>query len=252
MDKSQVAVVTGGAQGIGKAIARQLLAQGLSVVIADVDDEAGRETRQEYQTLGNIHYYHCDVSDEVQVRQLVEDTLAQYQRLDVLVNNAGIGRFKPIEETSLEDWNEVIGVNLTGCFLCAREASRHLRQVKGSIVNIASTRALMSEPDTAAYSASKGGIVALTHSLAVSLGPEVRVNCISPGWIEVGDWKKRTARATPQHTERDQLQHPVGRVGVPEDVAALVCYLISPAAGFITGANFVVDGGMTRKMIYEE
>jgi NAD(P)-dependent dehydrogenase (short-subunit alcohol dehydrogenase family) len=110
----------------------------------------------------------------------------------------------------------------------------------------------MSEPGTTAYSASKGGVVALTHSLAASLGPDVRVNCISPGWIEVGDWKKRSARAAPKHSERDRSQHPVGREGAPDDVAALVEYLISPAAGFITGANFVVDGGMTRKMIYAE
>lgn len=252
MAKGQVAVVTGGAQGIGKAITKQLLEQGLALVIADVDEEAGHETEDEYQRLGNIHYMHCDVSDEVQVRRFFEDTLARHQRLDVLINNAGISGFMPLEQTTLQDWQTVIGVNLTGCFLCARYAAPHLRQAHGSIVNIASTRALMSEPDTAAYSASKGGIVSLTHSLAVSLGPEVRVNCISPGWIEVGDWKKRAVRTLPQHTENDRRQHPVGRVGVPGDVAALVSYLISPSAGFITGANFVVDGGMTRKMIYEE
>lgn len=252
MGNSQVAIVTGGARGIGKAIAKQLLEKGLAVAIADVDDDAGRETCQEYQTLGEIYYCHCDVSDEAQVRQLVDDTLARHHRLDVLVNNAGISRFQPLEQTSLADWQAVLGTNLTGCFLCARDAAPYLRETHGNIVNIASTRALMSEPDTAAYSASKGGIVALTHSLAVSLGPEVRVNCISPGWIEVGDWQKQSESTTPQHTDRDRLQHPAGRVGVPGDVAALVSYLVSPAAGFITGANFVVDGGMTRKMIYEE
>ncbi len=252
MDKRQTAIITGGAQGIGKAIARQLLRQGMQVVIADVDDEAGRETQQEYQSRGDIHYLHCDVSDETQVRQLIEGTLKRYARVDALINNAGIARFKPLDQTTLDDWNTVIGVNLTGCFLCARYAAPHLRQANGAIVNIASTRALMSEPDTAAYSASKGGIVALTHSLAISLGPEVRVNCISPGWIEVGDWKKRATRATPRHSERDRLQHPAGRVGKPEDIASLVAYLISPDAGFITGANFIVDGGMTRKMIYAE
>lgn len=252
MSNGQVVIVTGGAQGIGKAIAKQLLEQGMAVVIADVDDEAGSETQQEYQPLGDIRFLHCDVADECQVRKLIDDTIKQHQRLDVLINNAGIGRFKPLEQTTLEDWHAVLGVNLTGSFLCAKYAAPHLRLAHGAIVNIASTRALMSEPDTAAYSASKGGMVALTHSLAVSLGPEVRVNCISPGWIEVGDWKKRAARTTPRHADRDRLQHPAGRVGVPEDVASLAAYLISPAAGFITGADFVVDGGMTRKMIYAE
>jgi len=252
MSEGKVAIVTGGGQGIGKAIAKRLLEKGLSVVIADVDDEAGRETAEEYRPLGNIRVVRCDVADEAQVRHLIDETVGEHKRLDALVNNAGIGRFKPLEETTLADWDAVIGVNLTGAFLCAKHSAPHLRAARGAIVNIASTRALMSEPHTAAYSASKGGIVALTHSLAVSLGPEVRVNCISPGWIEVGNWKKRSARTTPKHSERDRSQHPVGRVGVPDDVAALVEHLISPAAGFITGANFVVDGGMTRKMIYEE
>jgi NAD(P)-dependent dehydrogenase (short-subunit alcohol dehydrogenase family) len=108
----------------------------------------------------------------------------------------------------------------------------------------------MSEPNTEAYSASKGGVVALTHALAVSLGPDVRVNCISPGWIETCEWKKRSARATPHHTDQDRAQHPVGRVGIPEDIASLAEHLLSERAGFVTGQNFVVDGGMTRKMIY--
>ena len=118
------------------------------------------------------------------------------------------------------------------------------------MVNIASTRGLMSEPDTEAYSASKGGIIALTHALAISLGPAVRVNCISPGWIEVSEWKKQGQRHAPDLRPEDQAQHPAGRVGRPEDVASLVMYLLSEEAGFITGANFVLDGGMTRKMIY--
>lgn len=252
MHPERVAIITGGAQGIGKAIARQFLLDGMAVVIADNDDEAGHETRDEFQTLGSVLYVPCDVSDEQQVCELVDNAIDQYQRLDVLVNNAGITCFKPFEQTTLDDWNAVIGVNLTGSFLCARYASVHLRQAHGNIINIASTRALMSEPDTVAYSASKGGMLALTHSLAVSLGPDVRVNCISPGWIEVSDWKKRAERTTPQLSGRDHLQHPAGRVGTPEDIASMASYLVSPAAGFITGANFVVDGGMTRKMIYEE
>lgn len=248
----RAAIVTGGGQGIGKATAKRLLGIGVAVVIADTDAEAGRETLAEYRQLGDIQFVPCDVADEAQVRRLIDAAIGRHRRLDALINNAGIGRCKPLAEATLADWNAVIGINLTGAFLCAKYAAPQLKTAHGAIVNIASTRALMSEPGTEAYAASKGGIVALTHALAMSLGPEVRVNCISPGWIEVGDWKKRAERVKPQHRERDRRQHPVGRVGIPDDVAGLVEYLISPAAGFITGANFIVDGGMTRKMIYAE
>jgi len=156
-------------------------------------------------------------------------------------NNAGIASPAngPVEKLRLTEWNRRIGVNLTGAFLMAKHAAPHLRRARGAIVNIASTRALQSEPDTEAYAASKGGLVALTHALAMSLGPQVRVNCISPGWIAHTPVKKK-----------DHQQHPVGRVGRDRDVAELVAFLLSDAAGFATGANYVLDGGMTRKMIY--
>jgi len=252
MNRAMAAIITGGGQGIGKAAARRLLDKGLSVVIGDVDAEAGEETAREYKAFGPIRFIRCDVSEEDQVRRLIDETARTFEGIRALVNNAGISRFKPLDEATLADWNAVIGTNLTGAFLCSKYAAPHLRDNGGAIVNIASTRALMSEPDTEAYAASKGGLVALTHALAVSLGPAVRVNCISPGWIETGEWEKRSARRAPRHSERDKLQHPAGRVGVPGDIAALVDYLISDQAGFVTGANFVVDGGMTRKMIYAE
>jgi hypothetical protein len=119
-------------------------------------------------------------------------------------------------------------------------------------VNIASTRAFQSEPDTEAYAAAKGGIVSFTHALAMSVGPEIRVNCISPGWIAVSAWKKRSMAKPPDLRPIDHTQHPVGRVGEPGDIAGLVAFLLSGQAGFITGQTFIVDGGMTRKMIYEE
>jgi NAD(P)-dependent dehydrogenase (short-subunit alcohol dehydrogenase family) len=143
-------------------------------------------------------------------------------------------------------------VNLTGAFLMAKHAAPHLRQVRGAIVNVASTRALQSEANTEAYSASKGGLVALTHALAVSLGPDVRINCVSPGWIDVSGWQKVANRKPATLSDADHAQHPAGRVGTPEDIAEMVAYLLSDAAGFVTGQNFVVDGGMTKKMIYEE
>ena len=251
-----VAVVTGGGQGIGRAVVRELLTRGAAVVFADVDAQAGRETAAEYRELGEVRFVQADVSREDDVKRLVAEAVGVFGGLTFLVNNAGIAANKPLVELSLEDWNRVLAVNLTGAFLLAKHAAPHLGvggaggAAGGAVVNIASTRAGMSERDTEAYSASKGGLVALTYALAISLGPEVRVNAVSPGWIEVGDWQKASARVTPEHSAEDRAQHPVGRVGVPEDVAALVAYLLSSKSGFVTGQNFTVDGGMTRKMIY--
>jgi len=246
------AVVTGGAQGIGRATVRELLEREYAAVIVDCDREAGEETLEEYRSLGPVRFMAADVAEEADVARVVSQTVAEFGRLDVLVNNAAVSRRMPVTELSLADWNRVLAVNLGGLFLCAKHAAPHLRAARGVMVNIASTRALMSEPDTEAYSASKGGVVALTHALAMSLAPEVRVNCVSPGWIETGDWQKAKTRRVARHSERDRAQHPVGRVGRPADVAALIAYLVSPEAGFVSGANIVIDGGMTRKMIYED
>ena len=248
--KGKVAVVTGGGQGIGKATAKTLLENGWTVVIAEIDKAAGRETEHEYGDIGMIRFVHTDVADEESVRGMIRDAGLQFTRIDLLVNNAAISAKKPVAALSVKAWDRTMGVNLKGAFICAKYAASHLRKTKGSIINIASTRSLMSEPDTEAYAASKGGIVALTHSLAVSLGPDVRVNCISPGWIDVSGWKKKHAGKKSKLSAADHSQHPSGRVGKPEDIASLILYLASPASGFITGANFVVDGGMTRKMIY--
>ena len=224
----KTALVTGGAQGIGKAIAELLGARGYLVAVADVQKS-------------EFFFVKTDVSREASVRACIRSVVKRFGRLDALVNNAGLTGPDdgPIEKLDLARWNRRIGVNLTGAFLMAKHAVPHLRRARGAIVNIASTRALQSEPDTEAYAASKGGLVALTHALALSLGPEVRVNCISPGWI-----------AHQPVRRKDHAQHPAGRVGQPQDVAELVAYLLSDAAGFVTGQNFVIDGGMTRKMIY--
>ena len=250
--QKKVAVVTGGGQGIGKAIAKRLLEEGMSVAIAEIDEEAGKETEEEFQRLVSIRFFKTDVSDEDSVKNSIKNTIQSFDRVDVLVNNAALANPNnlSITELSLEDWNKTISVNLTGAFICTKHSVPHLRKTQGTIINIASTRALMSEPNTEAYSASKGGILALTHALAISLGPDIRVNCISPGWIEVSEWKKQAARHEPELTEQDYKQHPAGRVGKPEDIASFVLYLASPDATFITGTNFVIDGGMTTKMIY--
>ena len=249
---TKTAIVTGGAQGIGKGIAKRLLAAGFAVVIADIDTEAGEETMQEYRSAGELLFIPTDVADENSARECIRLSIARFQRLDALINNGGIAQAHngPIEKLSLHSWNKVIATNLTGCFIMAKHSVPHLRRTHGTIVNIASTRAFQSEPDTEAYAASKGGLVSLTHSLAISLGPDIRVNCISPGWIDVSTWKKRSARKTSSLSTEDHAQHPAGRVGTPADIAELVEYLISDRAGYITGQNFIADGGMTKKMIY--
>ncbi len=246
----RVAVVTGGAQGIGKCTVVRLLREGMKVAVADSDEEALRETCEEFKCSGEVICLRADISKEDDVRRLAKETRRNFERIHLLVNNAGFFSRRPVTELSLDEWNRVIGANLTGAFLCAKHFATYLRESGGSIVNISSTRAFMSERDTEAYSASKGGIVALSHALAMSLGPAVRVNCISPGWIETSEWKRRSERHEPKLSEADHAQHPAGRVGKPEDIASLVAYLASKEASFITGANFIADGGMTRKMIY--
>ena len=230
---TRAALVTGGARGIGRAIAEALAMHGYEVAVADIDAKAARESP--------FAFFKCDIASEAAVRGCVRGVLKRFGRLDALVNNAGIASPDngPVEKLALADWNRRIGVNLTGAFLMTKHCAPHLRSARGAIVNIASTRALQSEPDTEAYSTGKAGLVGLTHALAMSLGPQVRVNCVSPGWI-----------AHQQVRKKDHAQHPAGRVGRDEDVAELVAYLVSDAAGFVTGANFVIDGGMTRKMIY--
>jgi hypothetical protein len=248
---TKAALVTGGAQGIGKGIAARLLQDGWAVFLADVDAEAGQACLAEWNEPERLRFAAVDVADEDAVRGAVQTCVEAFGGIGGLVNNAGIGLPPtPPEALTLPDWNRVLAVNLTGSFLAAKHAAPYLRATRGAIVNIASTRALQSEPGTEAYSASKGGIVALTHALAVSLGDAIRVNCISPGWIETGPWQKPGQRHEPEHSQADRTQHPAGRVGVPEDVAALAAFLLSPAADFITGQNYIVDGGMTRKMIY--
>lgn len=251
----RTALVTGGAQGIGKGIAQRLLQLGMNVLIADLDAEAGTETEREFAGLGSVRFVHTDITNEESVADCLRQLSEWSEGLHAVVNNAAIANAggRPVDQLTLDDWNRVITTNLTGVFLMTKHAVPLLRESGGgAIVNIASTRALQSEANTEAYSASKGGVVALTHALAMSLGPRIRVNCISPGWIEVGAWKKTAARRLPVLREIDHTQHPAGRVGEPRDIAAMVAFLLSDSAGFITGQNFTVDGGMTKKMIYVE
>ncbi len=227
------AIVTGAARGIGRAITEALLDRGWQVAALDLDIDP-LEAREGLQAI------RCDLASEDDIRSAVAE--AGFEALDLLVNNGGPANPEcgPLEDLTLEAWHRWIDPHLTGTFLMTREALPALRKGQGAVVNMASTRALQSEPDTFAYAAAKGGVASLTHAMAVSLGPEVRVNAIAPGWIN------SSGEAL---SEEDHAQHPVGRVGAPKDIAEAVLYLAD--AGFVTGQVLVVDGGMTRKMIYD-
>ena len=237
-----VALVTGGAKGIGYAIVRHLIESGWQIGVIDLPDSGPRRA---FARERNVLAIEGDVRDEETASDAVEAVLHRFHRLDGIVSNAGIMIRKPLHRLTVSEWHRVVDTNLTAAFLLARAAEKPLRKAGGAMVTIASTRALMSEADTESYSASKGGLLALTHALAISLAPDVRVNCVSPGWIETKDYAALR--------QKDHRQHPTGRVGKPEDVAELVSWLLdAKRSGFVTGANFVIDGGMTRKMIYEE
>jgi NAD(P)-dependent dehydrogenase (short-subunit alcohol dehydrogenase family) len=227
-------LVTGAARGIGRAIAEAFAAEGAHVFGVDIT------LPKEEQQAEQIAWIEADVADE----RAVAEVMAQVGPvLHALVNNAGVSWFGALEEMPIAQFDRILAINLRGPYLCSRFAAPLLRAAgDAAIINIASTRAFQSEPGSEAYAAAKGGLVALTHALALSLGPSVRVNAIAPGWIETTG-----AELTPA----DHAQHPVGRVGRPADIAQACLFLANPAqSGFMTGQTMVIDGGMTRKMIY--
>ncbi|WP_247235091.1 SDR family oxidoreductase [Telluribacter sp. SYSU D00476] len=248
-ENSPVVLITGGAQGIGRVVTERLHHEGYRVSVLEYDREAIEEWKNSFLPDG-IHLYQGSVAIEKEVKAWIEKTATEVGSPSYLINNAAISANKPIHELELDEWKAVIDTNLTGTFLCAKYAAPYLQEQSGSIINMCSTRAFMSEADTEAYSASKGGIYSLTHALAISLGPKVRVNTISPGWIEVSSIRKSAAAQELHLTEADHEQHPAGRVGRAEDIANMIIFLLDDRNSFITGQNFMVDGGMTRKMIY--
>lgn len=248
MFEKSVVVVTGGAQGIGEGIVRAYAQRGAKVVIADVNVELGHQLAQECNEQGySALFVEADVSKEQDIVALMQQTVQHFGTITILINNAGKFEHVSPYDITVAQWHNLLQTNLTSVLFCSREAAKIMRtnELGGSIVSLASTRAFMSEPYSEAYAASKGGIVALTHALARSFGPDnITVNSISPGWIETGDYEQLRAI--------DHEQHLVGRVGVPEDIAQACLYLTNPANRFVTGINITVDGGMTKKMIYEE
>jgi NAD(P)-dependent dehydrogenase (short-subunit alcohol dehydrogenase family) len=242
--REKVVIVTGSGKGIGHAVAVSYAQAGAKVIIAEKDPYLGRETEKTIVSTGGTAFFkQTDVSNPEDIREMVRQTIELYDKIDILINNAGKAIWKSPYFLTVEEWDEIMNTNLRSVFLCSREVAKTMKGRGGSIINIASTRAFMSEPETEAYAASKGGIIAITHALAASFAPDhIRVNCISPGWIETGDYNKLRGE--------DHAQHFSGRVGKPEDIASACLFLTDEKNDFIDGENLIIDGGMTRKMIY--
>lgn len=243
---SKIVIVTGSGNGIGRSIAKAYAAAGALVILGEKDKVAGKLTEAEIgQSGAEVMFVETDMRLEADIVRLVNTAIETYGQIDIVINNAGISRWKSPYELRMEEWDDILNTNLRSVFLLSREAARYMRQTGGgSILNIASTRAFMSEPNTEAYAASKGGIVALTHALAASFAPDhIQVNCISPGWIETGDYNLLR--------NIDHIQHFAQRVGKPEDIAHACLYLTAEENKFVSGTNLTIDGGMTHKMIYE-
>ena len=222
--KDKVAIVTGGARGIGKCIADEFLAHGAHTYVIDKED--GK-------------HFIGDISNKETLEAFVAEILSKHDKVDYIINNA-LPLMKGIDECSYEEFQYALSVGVTAPFYLVKLLKPHLSD-GASIVNISSSRDRMSQPQTESYTAAKGGIAALTHSLAVSLAGKARVNSISPGWIDT---------AGISYDGPDATQQPAGRVGTPMDIANMVLFLCSEKAGFITGENICIDGGMTKQMIY--
>lgn len=239
---NKTVIVTGAGNGIGQGVALAYKREGANVVVADWDDSnfAALEAK-------GLDCLQINVQEEADIQRLLEQTIEKYGQVDILINNAGVSVFKPLFELTLDEWDRVINTNVRSVFLATKEAAKYMKNNEsgGAIVNMASTRSMMSEVNSEAYAASKGGIVSLTHALALSLADyHITVNCISPGWIETNE--KAELR------EVDHHQHPSRRVGTVADIAKACLYLTDPENNFVNGENITVDGGMTKKMIYEE
>lgn len=247
--QDKVCVVTGGANGIGRCIVEEFVKAGAYVAFNDIDTEAAERLTGQYGH-EKLLFVSGDIAEEETILHFVTAIKHRFDHVDFLINNACISKKGILSDCSFDDFNYTLRVGVTAPYMLSKLLLDNWAP-GGAIINIASTRAFMSQPDTESYSAAKGGISALTHALSASLAGKVRVNAISPGWIDTGAYQKEH-HYTPEYSSGDQLQHPAGRVGEPLDIAAMVLFLCSNAGSFIAGENITIDGGMSKQMIYHD
>ncbi len=252
MTQSRVALVTGGAYGIGRGIVQEFVGKGDAVVIADLDAERGAALESSIAAAGGqALFVPTDVRIESQIQALMARVAEVFGRIDVLCNNAGIERYRRADEYTIDDWNSISETNLRGAFLCTKYAYPFLKKTRGCIVNISSVQGLASEPQISAYAASKAGLLGLTRGMALDFAADgVRVNVVCPGAIRSG-MMEPFIKDQPDPEEAVKAigrTIPLGRVGQPEDIAQAVYFLASPAASYITGATLVVDGGLLSRL----
>ena len=239
--KDKVCIVTGGSNGIGKRIIEDFIKAGAKICFIDIDEEGAKTLIDKYKE--NILYFKGDISEESTLKEFYKIVKSKYEKIDYLINNACISKGGILSNCSYEDFNYVLKIGVSAPYTLTKLFINDFNK-DASIVNISSTRAYMSQPDTESYTAAKGGITALTHALSVSLAGKVRVNSISPGWIETSE------DAT--HSIEDKNQHLVKRVGKVSDISNMVMFLCSEKSSFITGQDISIDGGMTKLMIYND
>lgn len=256
--EDKVAIVTGAGKGIGKGIATSFVEQGAKVVIATIDEDEGKETEQTLNqpSPGNAFFIQTDVASEQSIKNMVQITAEKYGKIDILVNNAGITTFKSIEEATIDDWDELINIDLRGPFLCSKYVIPHMKkQRSGSIINISSNHAVATLPNTEIYAAAKGGVNSMTRSMALSLGKYgIRVNAICPGFTNTPHYQQWLLAEDDPNLADQRVKdlHVTARICEPEDIGKMAVYLASNDSLMMTGENLMLDGGLSIHLYHEK
>lgn len=250
----KVVIITGAGKGIGRGMAEYFAQNQWVVILATRTDKEGILVQDTINEQGHQSFFiQTDVADEKSIKNMVSLVLEKYGRIDALINNAGITRFKPLLECSIEDWNELINIDLRGVFLCSKYVAQAMvtKKIPGSIINISSNHAFRTLPDTEIYAAAKGGVNAMTRSMAISLGPYgIRANTICPGFTDTPHYQSWLAAKSDSQTIDEEIKalHAVGEITTPKDIAQLAFYLAGDESQKITGSEILIDGGLTARL----